>query len=546
VNLGTAVPATLETLTLKGSNNDGALQAETTAAGQTFTVTNTNGGTASTLTMANFANTSATTGSGGDGVTVDGGAATTGLSVNTGGGADTVTATLATAWSGLGNSLNGGGNLTGTVDTFSFGYDTAGLTLNLAGMITAGDIAGFEAVTGVDMSGTTEITAGTGFTSYDFALSNDSNETINITSTAAQANAMTNIVYHAGATTDLTLSDAGTVSLAGDTVTNLDTVTIGANATTFTFPNIANQTGNIALTQTGAAGGGQTMTFGTLTNGGGTQAATIADTGTVAFNISAASLALISDLEFDGTAGTNGSGAFTAAAAAAATASLNVTGAGGNFNLVDDADITLTNIDTVNIDTTTASVIGAGVDAGVTMAQTLNLGAFSGHTVKMDSVGDQSSTVTVTGFAAGTAGDIIHLNDNSNNATTDITTHASVATTGYTLPATAAVTAIVTVVSLAGATSQITGALTQVGDAGAVEAAIIAAGLVTPAGNASNIYMTLDNGTDTGLYRVAYDEIAADGANAGVISTAGEITGVVLIGVLSGLADTGDLVAANF
>jgi hypothetical protein len=413
-------------------------------------------------------------------------------------------------------------------------------------LLTAGDIAGFEKATFVSSDNSAHaITAGTGFTQY-LLNSNNGAEDFTFTATAAQATAITSFIDTTGTgDTDLTLSNAGTVSFAGDTVTNLDTVTIGANATDFSFPNIANQTGNITLTQTGAAGGAQTITFGTLTAAGAEQITSIASTGATTFNISAASIALVSAALFDGNSGANTAGRFVAAAAAAATAELNVTGAGGAFMLVDDVDVVLTNIDTVNINTTTASSIGAGVDGAITMAPTLNLGSFAGHTVKMDADGTQSGVIAITGFAAGASGDIIALNNAAATFADDIANFANIATTGYSSTSdTLGVAAIAEVIVFGSSAFQISGALTATGDAGAVEAAIISAAIVPNQGDATTIYAVLDNGTASGLYRVAIDELAGDGIAAGPLSAASELT-VTLIATID-VADASTFVAANF
>jgi hypothetical protein len=120
-----------------------------------------------------------------------------------------------------------------------------------------------------------------------------------------------------------------------------------------------------------------------------------------------------------------------------------------------------------------------------------------------------------------------------------------VATTGATLTGVGiAANAIVEMIIGNTAAAQINGALNQTTDAGAVEAAIIALGLAVTNDAATNIYITLDNGTDTGIYRVTVDGAAAGAAN--VIDTAGEITSVVLVATLTGVADVGLLGAFNF
>jgi Ca2+-binding RTX toxin-like protein len=548
VNLGGNIPTDLETLTLTAGNGDASLTATTTAAGQTFTVTNTNGTTASVLSVGNFANNTITSGSAGDTINVAGGAATTGLSVNAGAGADTVNVTLATGWSGLGNSLNGGSNLTGTVDILSLNYDSGGATIALPTMITAGDIVGFEQLTyGVDPAdgATTTITAGNGFTRYNTALANDAGDTITINATAAQANAITSIVHDATATNNFNITTAGTVSFAGDTTTGIDTIAYQNVAVDLTLNNTAN-----TVVQGGTTPGtdAQTVTFG---SGAAAQSVTINSTGAVTFNVTAAALATVSAADVDATQSA-AEEIQSFIAVAGATAVVNVTGAGGAFGLLDatpaegDDDLVFTNIDTVNINTTTAStIVAAAQDAEIDF--TLNLGTVAGHNVAMDTNGTQDGVVTITGFAAGASGDRLTLSEavTADLPGDDIVTFANVATTGYTfISDDVAVADITEVVVLGGADFQISGALTATGDAGAVEAAIISAGLVTAAGDASFIYVVADNGTATGIYRMSFDEAAADGAAGAALNAAAEIS-VTLIGTLD-VADASTLIAANF
>jgi RTX calcium-binding nonapeptide repeat (4 copies) len=540
VTLGT-LPTTLNTLTATGTDLNAALSATTSARGQTLTVTNTGGQNASAIRLGDFANQTVTTGSAGDGVTVDGGAASNFINVNTGAGNDTVTLSAATALTGTNNVFNGS---TGT-DTLAFGYDIGnGNTLNLPALIAAGTISGFEIIDLVANQGATvNITAATGVTGYVFT-STAEGEAFNINATAAQANAITSITGDAGDTVTLLISDAGTVSLSDDTTTALDAITYQNVAVDLTLNNTAQ-----TVTQGGTTAGSaaQTVTFG---SGAAAQAVTINSTGTTTFNVSAAALATVAVADVDGTE-TDGAGTVNAIAVAAATAVVNVTGAGGQFTLIDtgangDADLVLTHIDTVNINTTTASVIVAGVGSDE-IDFTLNLGSFSGHTVYLDTAGTANSAVTITGFAAGTGGDIIELSEATTAAPQvgdDITTVNFVATTGFSISAAEAVAAaaIVQVIALQSTASQISGALTATGDAGAVEAAIIAGGLVQTGGHAAvNVYIALDNGTDTGVYRVTLD-----GAEAGAIDAPGEITAVQLVAILTGIADVSTLVSANF
>ena len=271
----------------------------------------------------------------------------------------------------------------------------------------------------------------------------------------------------------------------------------------------------------------QTVTFG---SGAAAQSVTINSTGAVTFNVTAAALATVSAADVDATQSA-AEDLQSFIAVAGATAVVNVTGAGGAFGLLDatpaegDDDLAFTNIDTVNINTTTAStIVAAAQDAEIDF--TLNLGTVAGHNVAMDTNGTQDGVVTVTGFAAGASGDIVTLSE----ATTadlpgdDITAVASVATTGYTVTSdTVAAADIAEVVILTSATAQITGPLTGTGDAGGVEAAILAAGMNAVTGDATTIYVVADNGTATGIYRVAVDTAAADGAAGGAIDAASEI-----------------------
>jgi hypothetical protein len=99
-------------------------------------------------------------------------------------------------------------------------------------------------------------------------------------------------------------------------------------------------------------------------------------------------------------------------------------------------------------------------------------------------------------------------------------------------------------VVLSGANFQINGALTATTAGAAVSAAIIAAGLIAD-GTARFGYIVLDNGTDTGIYRV---QLKGDngGTSATVADAAADIVSIQLVGVLEGVADSSALVAGNF
>jgi len=545
LSLTTTIPAAVKTLTVSGTDNNPALVATTTSTGQTFTVNNTTtgGNTGTIITVDNFPNATITTGTPNDVVIVNGGNNSAGISVNTGAGNDTVRLGAATAMTSNLNVMNGS---TGTGDILRFDYDIGNTeTLNLPSLITAGTIAGFEIVQlNADQGATVNITAGTGITGY-VLTDTTAGEAFNITATAAQATAITSITGDAADTVTLLISDAGTVSLSGDTTTALDAITYQAVAVDLTLSNTAT-----ALTQGGTTPGTATQT---VTHGDGAtiQSVTINSTGTVTFNVTAAALAAVAVADVDGTESA-AEAIQSFITVAGATAAVNVTGAGGQFTLIDsaangDADLVLTNIDTVNINTTSASVLVGGVGTDE-IDFTLNLGSFSGHTVFLDTAGTANSAVTITGFAAGTGGDVIELSEATTAAPqvgNDITAVNFIATTGFSYSAAEVVAAgaEVNVFVLQSAASQVVGTLTSTGDAGGVEAAIVAAGLYNSnaAHAAVSVYIVLDNGIDTGIYRVDLDVAAGTS----VVDNTNEIITVQLVAVLTGISDVSTLISAN-
>jgi hypothetical protein len=172
-----------------------------------------------------------------------------------------------------------------------------------------------------------------------------------------------------------------------------------------------------------------------------------------------------------------------------------------------------------------AGVIVNAVETGATQVT---------YTFATDSVGTADLVLTIQGFDAGAAGDVLDLSG------ADAVTATFVATTGAVVGDKAAVGDANQMIVGGTAAAQIVGALTATTDAGAVEAAILALGLRTAAATVTNFYVTLDNGTDTGVYRVratAGDDTAINNAN--------EFT-VTLISVLQGIADVNSFTAFNF
>ena len=192
---------------------------------------------------------------------------------------------------------------------------------------------------------------------------------------------------------------------------------------------------------------------------------------------------------------------------------------------------------------TTTSAAG---DLLTTVGQTIAINAAEtgtaqvSYTFATDSAGTADTVLGITGFdaaAIASGGDVLDLSGtgagNAVVARTVATTGASVATVG-------AATDIVEMIIGNTVAAQINGALNQTTDAGAVEAAIIALGITTP-NAATNFYVTLDNGTDTGVYRV----VATPGADL-LINAAADIASVVLVATLVGITDVGTLGSFNF
>jgi hypothetical protein len=579
VNLGAGgIDTEIRTLTVSSSGVTGVgLTATTTAANQSITVNSAvlaaNSGVASTITVGNFANNRVTTGSGTDAITVTGGADTTGLNVNASAGDDTVTLSAATALTGAGNVINGGANASTTSagDTLAIGYALAG-NLDLAALATAGTIAGFEIVTFADAANEAHnVTLATGIVSITTATS-DAAEDFTITATAAQADAITNLVEGAGAgNLELTISTGGSVSFVGNTLTNVDVVRFGSTeAMTLTLGG----TTAAANTQTGTGSAATTVNLfaTTFTNNVGAgaptlnlnpaQAVTAVSTGEVTVNVSRSALQVATAVDIANITLVSAAGATTTlnvTNSATTTIDTNGTDADGVPTLIDfeDADLVLSgaNIDTIRVgDVTTAQVFSFGTGVAATSANDLLIAgvpivvnatetgtAQVSYTFAADTTGVADTRLAITGFDATTiaaGGDVLDLSGLGAQVVA-----RTVVTTGATLGAAVADAAnIVEMIIGNTAASQIVGALTATTDGGAVEAAIAALGLVAADTNNTNIYITLDNGTDIGVYRVTLN---ADAAN-NIINDVGEISNVVLVATLTGIADVGLLGAFNF
>jgi Ca2+-binding RTX toxin-like protein len=414
-----------------------------------------------------------------------------GGAVSLGAGIDSLAGMTAAIATGVGSTFDGGANATGTVDTVTFadGVTFAATTLD--------QISGFESLVFGAIGATSVVTLPTAsaYTSINANLTADARN-LTITATGAQFSALTSITNgdtDGNSTLNFTISDAGaTLDLVGDTLSSdIDVVTFstGANTLRIDSTNLAKVVGTVA-----AAGTTDTLVL--------TTDSTVADTTMNAFEVLTAS----------GTA-------------------------------VDITDSGVAVARTINGDSG-ANIITLTIP---TAAKSVALATGGLDTVTMAVGGTNQVAVTVSGFQAGATstavgGDIIDLFAAANGTTaTNVTTTTGILTTGATYAAVA--TNATNNYVLSGAAFQVSGALTQVGDAGAVEAAIIAAGLRTGTVNDGRfILVTLDNGTDTGIYRVTTNTDV--GGVATTIDQAGDLS-VILVATLVGVSDAGTLIAAN-
>jgi hypothetical protein len=577
LNLGTNTNTDWTNFTVSATDLNAALTLTTNAASQTVTVNNTTaGGTGSTITLgAGLLSQTVTTGTPADTVNFD--YATNGSSINTGAGNDTIniannatTATFATALPTTTTMVINGG--AGTADVLAFG-DTLGASenINLQTYFTNGILVGIEkfTVTATNADDSTHaITMATGITALELNT-NHANEIFNVTGTSAQIDALTSVV--SGSATgeiNLIISDAASVSFAGDTLTNVDVVNFGSTSA----GSVTTGLSAIAVTQTGTGTAATTFTIGSapvltatdITTTNTAQTFTAVSTGTVTFNLPVATLNAIS-----GVVTANGNaydaGDITLVSPAAATTTLNLTGAlttattvatvAHTFSsvLMNDADLVLTNarLDFINVGGVTADAVfsyGTGVAATSTrvtipvIATEVGATQYS-YSFVTDNAGTADQTLSITGFDVGASGDKLLLSNAANPIAASAVSKISTTGFGFSGAAQVAAGAEAAVLVLQASAFQVTGSLDQVGDAGAVEAAIIAAGLISNGGHADvSTYIALDNGTDTGIYRVILD--ATNGAV--TIDTAAEITSVVLVATLVGVSDVGTLVGANF
>ena len=365
----------------------------------------------------------------------------------------------------------------------------AGVNLSAAGAGSLAKFSGFEAFDfGAVAAVNNKVTLVTGVKSL--TATTGLNADITFTGTGAQVSALTTVTNTTGTGTfNFTLSDAATsvnldsahLTIDG-TAPDIDVlkfVNTGSNTLTVDSVNIAKITGIVD-----AAGTGDNLIL--------TDTATVVITTFDAFeNLTAATGNTAIDIIDDGVAVVR-----------------TITGNAGN------------------------NTISLGIP---TAAKTVNL-AGGTDTVEAD-LRTSSGIVTVSGFTPGAGGDVF------NGLGVSIVLQPSVvATTGTVNPT--AFASNTAAIALSAPAFQIAAmALNATGEAGPVEAAILAAGIVlTDQVNTEGFYAILDNGVDTGIYRVA---LTATAGTSGVLDQAGEMS-VTLVGQLTGVADAGLLTAANF
>jgi trimeric autotransporter adhesin len=432
---------------------------------------------------------SVTTGSGNDSVTATAlvGANDAALTAATGAGNDLITVTASTtAPNGDDFAIDGGDG----TDTFTIGLTALALTTD------AGDIKNVETIN-VTTTGATSLTFDAAdITSATTITVTNAVEDVTIATATTEASAMTvNFSALAAKAYSITTgsgNDNVTVTMVGDNgLVAGDTIIMGAGTDTLT---VALNGKAYVVTY---AGGGST-TFTGVENIVLTGAAKAANNTDISIT-----------LDKDG--GTTGTTSVNASA---------VTVGGATIAMGDTtAALTLTGSAQADVFTRTA----AGSNAAITTGGGADL---------FNSLSDSATAVlTVADFTSGT--DVWDF-----DGTTAVTT-AAVATTGATITS-ATAAAGTNAYILTGATFQINGALTETGNGGAVEMAIIAAG-VKGVADTEESYFVLDNGTSTGIYRAVF----ANAANAADVIDAADELAVTLVGVLTNVvADT--LATASF
>lgn len=361
---------------------------------------------------------------------------------------------------------------------------------NLIAAITGA--AGVQTLT-VDNTGGTASFANTALTGVE-GLTFEGGGNLNVTVDAADLADVTTITFAANNQT-LTLVDADSaLNLSGKTLTawgaaGADDITLGSAADT-----TANTLTIDGDAQFGAGVGGVTI------NG----SANVNDTIVSTANFVATNLAALNSIE--------------------------VITSGGNGVAITDTNA---GVRTINGDAGANIITIAAASA----AKTVNIGQGGSDTIQIDATGTASAAVTINGFQVGataSGGDVISL---SYTAATAGFVNVAAATGGnITVGGGATVAAIANVIGLSNAALQVNGAFTNA----AVTQVLTQAALTATSTNF--YYVALDNGTDTAIYRFEFTDAGANG----ILNTAGEISNLQQVVVLTGVADVATLTAANF
>lgn len=423
------------------------------------------------------------------------------------------------------------------------GTDT--LTLTDAGTAAFGaNVTNIERLVLANGTNTVSFNAANGFNNVTGGTGNDSVNAAALTAAALSVSlgdgndslTLTNGIAYTGTFaggngTDTLVTGAGLTNLSGATVTGFETLTL-SNIGGASFGSNSLLTQFVTISGTAAA----TDVINIVSGSHDVSGVTITGFNDAADNnvvdiAAGATLTIAGDTQFSAT------NAFT-----------NFTGAG---SLITNGTLTFTAADTFTGNVTIGGTAAANFTdvAGVTrtitgnsgnntitidansVAKTIALASGGNDTVVQES-GTASAVATITGFTVGASQDVFDF------GTTAVTATA-VATTGAAIVSAAAGSATNAYILQTNA-FQINGALTETGDGGAVELAILAAAMDAAPGRADTqeAYFVLDNGTDTGIYRAVFANTA------GALNAANELT-VTLIGQISGVtADA--LVAANF
>jgi len=418
-----------------------------------------------------------------------------GGAVSLGDGADALIGMTAAIATGTGSTFVGGGQPVGGADsvTFADGETIAATTFD--------KFSGFESVNFGKVGATSAVTLPTTNTLTAIAA-DTTTAALTVTGTGAQLSALTSITNTNGTKAfNLTASDAGaTVDLTGVTFAGT-----GGDVDAISFQS----TGTNTLVLLGAD---VSKVSGTAVAAGTTDTLEIRTSNATGANaIDATKFAAFETLTIGGTAAIDITDSGVAVAR-------TINGNSAN--------------NTINLTIPTA-------------AKSINLASGGSDTIVLASAGTNQVAVSISGFQVGaiaSGGDVLDLTAALDGTTAvAVTTVTGIVTTGVTV--TSVATNATNNYVLSGAAFQVSGALTATGDAGAVEAAIIAAGLrqaiVT---NGQFILVTLDNGTDTGIYRVTTN--TDTGGVATVMDQAGDLT-VTLIATLVGVSDCGTLTPPN-